>query len=63
MVNTLYNINKHLLVLCYSDDLLLSPNMPLYYSLSSSSGIVESKNAFDKQMMSILFALKNASTK
>ena len=36
---------------------------PLIYSLSSLSGIVESKNVSDKQMMSMLFALINASIK
>ena len=36
---------------------------PLIYSLSSLSGIVESKNVSVKEMMSMLFALINASIK
>ena len=36
---------------------------PIKYSLSSLSGIVEPKNVSDKRMMSMLFALINASIK
>ena len=35
---------------------------PLIYSLSSFSGIFESKNLSDKQMISMLFTLINACT-
>ena len=38
----------------------LSIECPFTYTLSPSSGIVESKNVSDEQMMSILFALISA---
>ena len=62
LVNTLYNIYKHVIFLCYFDDLILLLIISVY-SFSLLYGIVESKNVSDKQMILMLLALLNASIK